>query len=69
MKSLMISSEIDKSVSIARAIQMRLHIYIFFYLDKLTHQEAIKLIKSGGDQLVLALQRGTGHVPEIPKGK
>jgi len=35
--------------------------------DGLTHQEAIKLIKSGGDRLILTLQRGNGNVPDIPK--
>ena len=37
------------------------------FSDNLTHAEAITLIKSGGKELTLSLQRGNGQVPEIPK--
>lgn len=36
-------------------------------LDGLTHQEAISLIKSGGNHLTILLKRGNGTVPELVK--
>lgn len=35
--------------------------------DGLTHQEAISLIKSGGNHLTILLKRGNGTVPELVK--